>query len=113
MKDIKQHRSVINKKCPEKGYFVNLFLPPRVLTDFWHSWSTFGNCPQCGEMLSPEKWVDAKFGDNWKDHAEKNYTKEQVIDIAFKNGREVIILKKEIEDLKKHVLVISGEGRGE
>lgn len=49
-------------------------------------------------------FVTARFGDHWKDHAQKNYDKETLINIAWKNGRKAILLErvlKELLDAKK------------
>ncbi len=44
--------------------------------------------------------VTAKFGDNWKEHAKKNYDYDTVLNIAFKQGRYALLLE---EELKKHI----------
>lgn len=44
-------------------------------------------------------FVTATFGDNWKEHASKHYDKDALIDIAFKQGRKVALLEREIERL--------------
>lgn len=49
--------------------------------------------------LVETKFVTAKFGDNWKEHAKKNYDKDTIIDIAWKQGRRSILLEKALKDL--------------
>lgn len=44
------------------------------------------------DCLKP--FLTAQFGDRWKDHARKNYTPDIVLDIAFKNGRKVVLLER-------------------
>jgi len=44
-------------------------------------------------IISDERWINAQFGVGWKDHALDNYTIKQILDIAVKNGRELIVLK--------------------
>jgi len=38
-------------------------------------------------------FITATFGDNWKEHAIKNYPLEIIVDIAWKNGRKAILLE--------------------
>ena len=41
-------------------------------------------------------FVTARFGDNWKNHARNEYTFEDVIHIAWKQGRRAILLEREL-----------------
>jgi len=43
-------------------------------------------------------FITATFGDNWKEHAIKNYPLEIIVDIAWKNGRKAILLERALKD---------------
>lgn len=51
------------------------------------------------EELEKTEFVTAQFGNNWKENAIKNYDLQAVVDIAHKQGRQVILLKRAIKEL--------------
>lgn len=42
-------------------------------------------------------WVDARFGDQWIHNAVEHYSKEDIAHIAVVNGRNLIILREQVE----------------
>lgn len=51
------------------------------------------------DELEKTKFVTAKFGDNWKQHAKEHYDFDTVIRIAHKQGRRAILLEEAIKEL--------------
>ena len=51
------------------------------------------------EELIETPFVTAQFGDNWKQHAKIHYNKNDVIEIAWKQGRKAILLERAIRQI--------------
>lgn len=50
-------------------------------------------------LMVRKPFVTNRFGDGWKDFAEETLTKYDLIDIAWTQGRTVVLLEREIEKL--------------
>lgn len=51
-------------------------------------------------------FITARFGDNWKEHTKKMINVGQIdldmlLDIAWKNGRKVVLMEEELKKLIK------------
>ena len=46
-----------------------------------------------------KRWIDARFGKKWKDHAKEHYTVGQLLDIAESNGRRRIIIEDGLKEV--------------
>lgn len=44
-------------------------------------------------------FVTPRFGNRWKDNADKNYDREMLLDIAWKNGRRVVLLEMALKEV--------------
>lgn len=51
------------------------------------------------DELVQQDFVTAKFGNHWKEHAKENYEVDQIIDIAWVQGRKVVLLEKALKEL--------------
>ncbi len=50
------------------------------------------------EVFFEKPFISAKFGDNWKNFALQNFSKEDIAEIAFNKGRDNIRLQKLLEN---------------
>ncbi len=50
------------------------------------------------EDIKKSPWVNARFGDKWKVNSKSNYDQETILDIAFKNGRKVVLLENYLRE---------------
>ena len=48
--------------------------------------------------MADKKWIDARFGNNWIEHAKKKYTIDEICEIALNNGRIATEVNKLFND---------------
>lgn len=58
-------------------------------------------------------FITAKFGDNWKEHAKKEYTEDAILDIAWKQGRRAILLERLLSQIYPHETQVSEKEVGQ
>jgi hypothetical protein len=51
------------------------------------------------EKQVEQPFVTARFGDNWKQHAREHYSFDDILQIAWKNGRTVVLLENVLREL--------------
>ena len=51
------------------------------------------------EKLKETDFVTARFGSKWREWADETLNKKEIIEIAFSNGRRVVLLEREIDSL--------------
>ena len=53
--------------------------------------------------IGEAEFITAAFGDNWKEYARQNADKEQLIDIAWKQGRRAEILQRSCKEFISNI----------
>lgn len=51
------------------------------------------------DELAQQDFVTAKFGNHWKEHAKENIEVDQIIDIAWTQGRRAILLERALKEI--------------
>lgn len=51
------------------------------------------------DEIEKTDFVTARFGNGWKKNAKENFSSDDIIDIAHKQGRRAILLERAIEEL--------------
>ena len=51
------------------------------------------------ELLIDSQFVTGQFGDNWKEYAKENIDIDEIINIAWIQGRKAILLERVIKNL--------------
>jgi len=46
-----------------------------------------------------QPFITARFGNNWKEHAKKNYDIDTIINLAWRQGRRSILLEEALKEL--------------